>query len=89
MTHPVTPLACHPSGEGVEEMNTPSPLRGTPPTLGGEFTDLEIPSPVFRQGESLPIAIGTLNERDLLKVSLTEGVPDPALDAGVGEGGLR
>jgi hypothetical protein len=32
--------------ESVNEINTPSPLRSTPPTLGGEFTDLEIPSPL-------------------------------------------
>ena len=59
MTHPVTPLACHPSEEGIHQVT---------------------PSPVFRQGESHP-----LNERDLLKVSFTEGVPE----YNEGEGGLR
>lgn len=68
-THPVTLLACHP---------TDAVVSTTSPTLGGEFDDDVIPSPVFRQGESHP-----LTERDLLKVSLIEGVPE----CNEGEGG--
>ena len=54
--------------ENEREINTPSPLRGTPtdatvstvsPTLGGEFTDLEMTSPLV-SGVTFPSERGTL-----------------------------